>query len=196
MRFKRTDAIMVLGGTEMGKSTFLNLHIPAVPFEYRWIYDHNNRDMKIYQDAAFRYHGSVYQSVSEAKQFMKELYVHGHGHGFFDEADAYFTRDNDFCFDFCKYSANRGVGMTLVGKRPKGFHPEVRARVKIVVTFQDTLRDDVEYLAEWFSVPVRAVEPVQQLKPREFIIWDLKNRQKSPILSYDIRGGKNLLLRR
>jgi hypothetical protein len=196
MEFKRTDAIMVLGGTEMGKSTWVNLHVPIVPWEYRWIYDYNNRDMLVYRDAAFKYHGSVYQNVGEAKKFMRELYVHGHGFGFFDEADAYFTSENDFCFDFCKYSANRGVGFMLVGKRPKGFHPEVRARVKRVVTFQDTLHDDIEYLAEWFNVPARVVEPVQSLLPYEFIVWDLKNRQKSPILCYKIVKGRSLLIRR
>jgi len=88
----------------------------------------------------------------EIEDFIECVYETGNCIVVLDEADNYLSKKSDVISRFVTTARNRNIGAIVIAKRPKAIKPEFRTRFNKAIIFRTKLKEDKDYLKDWWLI--------------------------------------------
>jgi len=182
MKWDSQKWVFVTGKAFSGKTYFIRKHIAAIPAKRPvMIYDFTNE----YEDLAKKKHIGVWKvgrgTQDEIEQFLAMSYNRGNNTVILSESDNYLGFNSPMLLAFVTTGRNRGINAIVDAKRPKSVKPSYRGRFNILILFQTTLIDDIEYLEQWIGQEKGALSMLPTLKQGEYLEVDMDNQTISGV---------------
>lgn len=184
------DVVLCFGSKMQGKSTLADQLLQYVPPRKRCIYDFTGFFSK-YQDPqkSLYYYRVKYGAVWEAQTFMEIVYDLGNCFTVFDEADLYFKSDNDMLETFLVTDRNRLGGAFVICKRPFAITPQARAQLNKIISFNQKLPNDIQYMSKLTGQPYEMlIKILPFLAPGQHVVFDMDLHEMSGVIRYPLKS--------